>query len=352
MNDGARVMHSAGRVELNILSALLVLLFCGVFFAHPLNAVSAPTGAGLIFNAASTTLFSNYDLNVSCSLCFQGSQTMVVNGRGMFLRMARVASPLLVVAPNCNVTLTNIVLKDLSPAHILLGKGASLTFGDNVYIQLAENATPLTYSWSFNGQGCVLDGQGKVFHLCAADSLLLNNAMQLSLKDITLVGVGTAGAKSTIRCAGPLAQLTLDDAIVHLSPFFNIQQGNVLVKNNVALKGRGSVLAWTSTGTLTIASNSCLKFDYGTTFSYDSAAASRTQLVMNDLSAFLEFDNATLHTTHTGLIISGGTVFLDNLVTLSSEGSNQAEAIVFDSNFPVYVPLGATLDVYGPVIHQ
>ena len=155
-----------------------------------------------------------------------------------------------------------------------------------------------------------------------------------------------------MRCAGKKSQLTFDDVTVFLDPLFNIKQGNLLIKNNVTIKGRGNMLAWTSAGTLTIDSNACLAFDYGTTFSYDSASGLRTQLVMTDLSSVLCLNNASLCATHTGLILSNGSIFFDNLVTVSSEGSTEAEAIVFDNSVKAYVPLGATIDVRGMVINQ
>lgn len=315
----------------------------------------APTApAGLVYDAASVVLPSNYDINSTYSIFFRGSTSanIVVDGQGQFLQMARVAAPLLMVGDNKNVRLSNIVLKDFSPAHVRLGRNATLTFGDDVYIQIADNATALSSSWKFDGMNCVIDGCGKSFQLGVADSILLSDWKQLALKDITLLGAGSQPAGSGIRCLGLRSQLVLDDAVVYLDPLWNIAQGNLLIKNSVIFKGRGNMLSWTSRGTLAIDSHACLSFDYGTTFSYDSASGLRTQLIMADASSFLHLNNASLCATHTGLILSGGSVFFENFVTISSEASSEAEAIVFDTSIKAYVPLGATVDVRGKVVYQ
>lgn len=319
-----------------------------------LPTVLVTSSAGVIVDAASNALPSNYDLSTTYSFYFRGasSSSMTIDGCGYLLQMARTTSPLLVVNDNKSVRLTNIVLKDFSPAHIKLGRNSTLTFGDNVYIQLADNAGPITSSWYFDGMDCVIDGRGKTLQIKANDALLVNDAKQLCLKDLKLVGAGSGATTSRLRCTGKRAQLTFDDVTLFLDPLFNIKQGNLLIKNQVTVKGRGNMLAWTSTGTLTIDSNACLSFDYGTTFSYDSASGSRSQLIMTDLSSVLQFNNACLCATHTGLILSNGSIFFDNLVTVSSEASNEAEAIVFDSSVKAYVPLGATFDVRGKVVYE
>lgn len=344
MNNEARQMLAAARVKWGI---LLLMLWAGQ------SMVFAPSvGAGLIFDAATATLASNYDINTTYSVFFRGasSSSMVIDGQGQFLQMSRVASPLLIVNDNKNVRLTNIVLKDFSPDHLKLGRNSTLTFGDNVYIMLSESAAPLTSSWYFDGINCVIDGRGKVLQIQANDSLLVNDAKQLCLKDLKLIGAGSGATTSRLRCAGSRSQLIFDDVTVFLDPLFNIKQGNLLIKNQVSMRGRGNMLAWTSTGTLTIDSFACLSFDYGTTFSYDSASRRKDRLIMTDLSSVLRFDNASLCATHTGLILSNGSIFFDNLVTVSSEASNEAEAIVFDSSVKAYMPLGTTLDFRGIVV--
>lgn len=355
-----RMMYIKKRVKVLFFFVLSVFFHQPLLFAQQdvaqdssfLTRAVTTTLPGVWFDEALTRLVANYDLTITYSFFFRGSASsnMVVDGRGLFVRMARTDEPLISIPDNKNVRLTNIVLKDFSPNHLKLGRNATLTFGDNVYIQLAENASPLAYPWLFDGMNCVIDGRGRVLKIQEADSLLVSDAKQLCLKDLKLIGAGSDVTTSRLRCAGSRSQLTFDDVTVFLDPLFNIKQGNLLIKNNVSLRGRGNVLAWTSTGTLTIDSFACLSFEHGTTFSYDSASARRDRLVMTDLSSALRFDNASLCATHTGLILSNGSIFFDNLVTVSSEASNEAEAIVFDNSVKAYMPLGTTFDVRGIVV--
>ena len=303
-------------------------VFAAAVVAGPV--VIAPSATGLVIDVASVALSGNMDLNLTASVFFRGknSSTMVFDGQGMFFQMPRTASPFLQVAAGKSVKLQNLVLKDFSPVHIRLAAGASLVFGDNVYIQLADNAAPVTTSFVFDGARSVIDGRGKFLTLGAPDAVLVNDGKDVTFKDMTVLGLRSTGTAHTLRCAGANAQVVFDDAKLVLDSFFNMIRGNVLVRNHVAIKGRGTTFAWTSAGSLAIDSNATLKLDYGTTFSYDSSSRLRTQLIMTDASSLLHVNNATLCATHTGVILSRGSMYFENVVTLSSEASYEAEAIV------------------------
>jgi hypothetical protein len=151
---------------------------------------------------------------------------------------------------------------------------------------------------------------------------------------------------------GANSQLILDDAQLCTDTFFNVVQGNMLVRNEVTFSGMNTKIAWTSPGTCTVDAFSRLTFDFGTTFSYDSAARNRNKFVMTDYSSWLYLNNATFHVTRPGLTLSGGSVYLKNAVVFSSEAQIPAEALLFDSLLKVYVPLGASLEPRGIVMYQ
>ncbi|MBM3894530.1 hypothetical protein FJ366_02960 [Candidatus Dependentiae bacterium] len=314
------------------------------------------SGSSFVVNDASNRLMDSFDLSTTVTLQFNGtsagSNPIRVDGSGLCLNMARTLSPMIFVAAGKTVELSNIVLKDFSPAHLMLGAGSRLLFGDNVCIQLADNANPLTYSWVFSGTGAVIDGRGKALRLNATDALLINDAKSLTLKDLCMYGLKTTGTAHSLRCIGVNSQLILEDAKIYTDGYFNAVQGNMLIKNDVSFCGADTKVAWTSPGRLTIDSFSSLTFDFGTTFSYDSAARSRNNFVMTDYSSWLKLNNARFHTTRPGLVLSSGSASVENAVIFSSEALNVSEAFRIDRSLKVYVPLGASIEPRGIILYE
>lgn len=313
-----------------------------------------PSGSGLVIDVASVALSGNMDLSTTSSVFFRGrsATTMTFDGQGFFLQMPRASNPFLQIAARKNVILKNIVLKDFSPEHIRLFTSASIVFGDNVLIQLADSTQRLNSSWVFDGVGSVVDGRGGSLQLNVADAILVNENKDVTFKNIRLMGVSSQDTGHKIRCRGVLSRVILDDATVILDSFFNVVQGNMIARNDVTIKGLGSTLAWTSTGTLRLDSFACLKFDYGTTFSYDAASKTRTNIVMNDVSSLLYLNNATVHATRAGLTLSTGSLYCENIVTFVSEATVEAEALVLDKSLQAFVPNGSTVEIKGKVVYQ
>ena len=103
--------------------------------------------------------------------------------------------------------------------------------------------------------------------------------------------------------------------------------------------------AYQSPQNLTIYTDSKLTLDRKLTFSYDSVSASKQKLVMEDESAVLHLNVCTLYSTRTGLQLEGGTVIVEDLVTLRNEAQVEAEAMVFKQTLTVDVLAGATFDL-------
>jgi len=314
------------------------------------------TGSNITIDAAANELATSIELLTSATLTFNGRNSgtspIVLDGKGLRLSCARVSVPLIIIAAGKTAVLTNIVLKEFAPIHVRLGAGSKLLFGDNVYIQLSDAADTLTYSWVFDGIGSVIDGRGKSLMLGVTDALLINDNKNLTLKDMSVFGLKTTGTAHTMRCEGSGSRIFFDDATLYPDVFLNISQGNATARNTVIVKGKDAKLAWTSSGSFTVDSYSTLKFDYGTTFSYDSPSMTRNKFVMTDYSSLLHLNNAIFHSTRPGLVLSSGSIFLENAVVFSSEGRLEAESLWFDSLLKVYVPLGASLEIRGKVVYQ
>jgi len=323
--------------------------------AAPAQVIMTPSSTGLVVDAALTQLSGNMDLSITSSIFFRGKNAtnMTFDGQGFYFQMPRATVPFLQVAARKNVVLKNIVLKDFSQEHLRLFASASCVFGDNVYIQLASSSQALTSAWVFDGSGAIIDGRGGALQLGATDVILINDARDLTLKNIRLLGCSSTGTAHRMRCVGTQSTLILDDSMLMIDSLFNLAQGNVVIRNDVTIKGIAGTLAWTSTGTMQLDPFACLKFDYGSTFSYDSGAKNaRNSFVMSDASSLLYLNNARLHVTRAGLTLSRGSMYFENVVTLASEAQTEAEALVLDKNLQAFVPNGSTIDVKGKVVYQ
>ncbi len=345
--------------------ALVIVLLLGIQICRAADAVAslttttvavsmAPSSAGIIVDAALTTFSGNMDLSLTSSVFFRGknASSMIFDGQGFFMQMPRSGGPFLQVAAGKKVVLRNIVLKDFSPEDLSLQTGASLVFGDNVYLRLSDTTQPLTTSWVFDGNGAVVDGRGGALQLQATDAILVNDTKDVTFKNIRLLGMKSTQTAHRLRCAGASSKIIFDETLLMVDSFLNLTQGNVVMRNNVTVRGLGSTFAWTSAGTMRLDPFACLKFDYGTTFSYDASSKVRTNLVFSDASALLHMNQATLHATRSGLLLSTGSMYFENIVTLESEAQTVAEALVIDKSLQAFVPNGSTVAVKGKVVYQ
>jgi hypothetical protein len=163
----------------------------------------------LVLDNAITTLTGSDYLNSTRLLDFLGgnspSNWVTLNGAGNTLIFPYSSSVTLTVAANKKAVLENIILDGLNPSHIGLGTGASLTFGDSVIVRLTDNVD-LAFTWSFTGNS-TFEGCGKKLHLTNAGALFIDNpSKSLTLRDLTLDGLGTF---TTVGVAGANGYTTL-----------------------------------------------------------------------------------------------------------------------------------------------
>jgi hypothetical protein len=333
----------------------LYLLNGGRLRAQPDVVAEVASEATLTYDDANNALVKNQDLSSSHKITFRGnaSSTVSLDGAGFICQMPRAATAVIVVSDNKHALLSNVVLKDFSPAHIQIGTGASFRFGDDVYIQLADNASDLTYTWSFDGNSTI-DGRGKSLTLAGNDSIRVNDHRTLTVKDTVLHGVKTINdGIGRIYGVDPSSKIILDDVTMYLDGTYNYSHGALDINNNVKIRGNGKTIAYTSTTALTINSNSQLFCDRGVTFSYDSRSAAQDKIVFTDASSQLYFNASTLHVTNTGLHLQTGAVLFDDKVTVSAEATQYTnEAVRFNSNLKAYILAGASLNVLGIIKYE
>jgi len=161
-----------------------------------------------------------------------------------------------------------------------------------------------------DGHGCTL-----VFEQDA--SLVIDNNVTLTLRNMSIQTTRNDFNNPIILPNGNNAQVTLQDVKIVLADDFSFKDGQLFILGDVLISGQ-HLFAYQSTQSSCIFSGATFGFDIGTTFFYDPPIAANHLIQMQDNTATLFLDNATLVTTHTGIRLSKGTLCLDNSVTLKS----------------------------------
>jgi hypothetical protein len=307
----------------------------------------------LVFDDASEVLRHDLELSTSRPLVLQGqnSSSITLDGQGHVLHCPATTDVVIDIAANKDVTLKNLLIQGLRSSQIRVGSGGSLTFGDGVFVRLAD-ACSLAENWSISG-AVGIDGAGHALTIPSNAEIIVYDNSVCTLCNMTLRGLENRdGIRTSLRTLGAGSRIVLADLTSNFDSNFTFSLGNIDIERDVIFSGSWQTFAYTSTSPLTIQSDSSLLFQNGMTFSYDSAAAAKDKLVFSDRSSVLEFCGASLHTTWTGIRLAGGRVVLDDKVTFSSEARNEAEALELASDVQVRMRAGSVWELHGIMTYE
>ena len=161
----------------------------------------------------------------------------------------------------------------------------------------------------------IINGHGNTLHLEPDTQLFLDNNSTLTLKNMILTIDRSYPGQPALHVSTSLSKLCLDNVVLNLGNDLYLNKGQFFFHNDVVVTGT-SALVYTSPASSFVASGSSLYFDYGTTFSYAPCTPSGNLLKLVDETSSLFFDGATLKTTATGMQLTKGSVYFDDLVSL------------------------------------
>lgn len=238
---------------------------------------------------------------------------------------------------------TNIIVykMDVTQAPCLL---QDTTFILNSDFQLNTNTTC---------EGCLcINGQGNKFFVGCDGILNIADNSTLTIQNAEVMGL-----KSTnIRCLTDNASLVLENCKLTLSSDYQFHTGSISFKQDVFISGTNKFV-YSSTMTSTINQHSTLYLSPELTFSYAPTTTNRNLIYMTDNSSWFFLDGCTLFSTKTGLRITRGKLFMDNQVTLHSQGNLSCEAICFgdgiiENNLDVILLSAAQVNVFGRLEYE
>ena len=221
---------------------------------------------------------------------------------------------------------------------------------DNTNLVFNSDAE-LIVTTTFSGL-CTINGNGNKVYLNEDGSLNITSGSQLKLQNLELVNL----KQTNLQCLADDASVIFEDCILTITSNYAFNTGSILFKGDVVISGT-SKFTYSSSWSSTIDSYSVLKINNGSTFSYAPSVAARDLIYMEDNTSILYLDGCTLHSTTTGLRLTRGKLFIENLVTLDADGSALSESICFGNgmasdDLDINILAHANLDVYGELEYK
>ena len=194
---------------------------------------------------------------------------------------------------------------------------------------------------------CSIDGKNNIMTVEDAGAVTVTTGAQLTLKNLELKGL----TGENFKCHSDDASIVFENCKIRLDHDFAFATGSILFEGETVFTGTNKFI-YSSSRTSTIAAGAKVIFDHGTTFKYNPSVANRDLIYMTNDTSSICLNGCTLHSTATGVRLTRGKLILDNLVTLSAEGSNVSESICFGNgiasgDLTVKVLSDVDLDVYG-----
>lgn len=206
-----------------------------------------------------------------------------------------------------------------------------------------NDQTDLRAKCYFEGP-CKINARGNELSFKSQGAIIVRPGGSLIIQDALISNLSA----SRLSCMTDNGSITFINCGIALSNEFTFSRGALLFDSDVIVTGTNKFI-YSASRTSTIASYGRLYFDIGTTFSYAPFVAKNNLLYFENSVAQLYMDGATLVSTRTGIRLSNGTVIFDNKVTISSQGRNSGEAIVFDNTMNIYLLGAAQFDLFGQI---
>lgn len=186
----------------------------------------------------------------------------------------------------------------------------NLIFNADVYFQRNNR---------FSGN-CLIDG--RLHELVLDDGIFqVDNGSLLFLKNVTINGVDS----NTFYCLDDNGTFSFQNATLILDGDLSFSLGHFDVVGDTVLTGT-HLFIYQSDQVSNIGSNATLHFDSGMTFSYASTSA-RNLITMEDATAALHLNEATLYSVAPGLQLTKGTLIIEGECVIESDATTHDDGI-------------------------
>lgn len=194
--------------------------------------------------------------------------------------------------------------------------------GTEGHLHLNSNVS-LAARWTFSGT-CIIHGYWNILELLPGAEIVVERGSNLILREVKIKDL----AGYNIRCLGEDSMILYDDCKTRMSANYSFTQGRFDVQELLEIHG-DFTFAYQSAQQSWIYPCTSLRMTEGTTFSYAPLCPLRDRLVFWNIKSKLELDNATLHSTATGMQILHGMLEIEGDSYLASDATVQEEGITF-----------------------
>jgi len=270
-----------------------------------------------------------------------------IDGQGFSLLFAFSNSPVLRVAAGRKLVLQNVVLQDFQSAHVFLGTGASLEFGDNVAVKFSRDFR-LSSTISISGK-TVIDCGGNKIIFDPGCGFVLGNSGVLELRNGHLENL--KGAQDMF-VANTASKVVLQDMMCTLSGDFTFSQGCLEVGGWCTFLTHQHVFKYNSRAPLVIKSHATLSFEEGSQFFLDVPLA-KSGLLFADKSSCLRLASTSLSVGRKGLVFDQGLLQVEGTCVVNGGIAKGCAGVTFkEKTFDVAVSLKSLLDLQGLIIYE
>jgi len=303
----------------------------------------------IILDQNRNSLITSEVLGTSRRMIFRGNNsfesTIVLNGNGYVLQMPGKVSGVIVIPEGKRVLIENLVLRDFLPEHIELGLGASISFGEGVVLQLADDAF-LSNTYEIVGN-TVIDGRYKMLDIGAISTAGIRVSGGAVLRIVNTYLMSVSGTR--LANLDAQSRIQFASSSIFMTGDVDFLQGHLDIFGDVTFTGANKKFNFKSSEGCIIRQNAQLYLDNSVSLVYDNPFSVGNGLVLEDVTSRLFLHSANLISNSSRLILRRGMVFIDGDSAFKTDLSNSNAKIIVDASADVKVQLGGVFDIDGDV---
>jgi len=189
------------------------------------------------------------------------------------------------------------------------GRGHTITFEGDLTIPSGESLV-ITSSTA-------LDGRGNTLCFEENASILVENSVTLTLRNMRIKNIHNNDVKPMIYPLGAKSIIVLQDVEFALAEDFTFKKGQLFIYDDVFVTGTWAFV-YGSDQPCCICDASTFGFDKDSTFYYNPSSYDNNLIQMQSRTSRMYLNGATLMSSPVGIWLSNGTLCFDNHVTVSS----------------------------------
>lgn len=214
----------------------------------------------------------------------------------------------------------NLSDKDLDFGEKDLSCTATI-YWDGNYGAVKLNSNINLYSTLTFSGNCTLDAGGNILFIQPGAQINIERGSSLTIKNIRLGGL----AGTNLGCLDDAGTIIFNGGKCKLSDDYSFEKGHFIVSDNWEIRGDYTFYYKTSQQSEIYLCTELIFFP-GSRFSYSPSTNSRDLIKMN-CESVLSFNDATLHSTTTGLHLTGGCLRIDGDCIVQSDATIKSEGI-------------------------